>query len=608
MDVKDNVWDTYLQDYSNHLSAIAIVLAVLLFIASPLSALTGNAVFAVTNFVLASLVLCSYLLRKLTGAWIVVVTIVASGFTLSMMSLLSSALFGTAETIIIIAHFILVFFLPRRHSFAIGLLSILFFLAVGWFVSQGVIVVPQSALERQTNFFQWILHAFALFGFIVIAVTLIDRMRSHLMNSIKDLVLRNQKITQIAFFDPVTGLANKSRFLTRIQEDIDTGACTEGIVVFLEIRKYRLTKVLYGPDVAESQLKAMALMLQQYAGSDYIARTDGGEFAVWSPHRTVEEITSFVTDNRIGARVLLESHAPGLPIEIDTAAARFPEDGSTLEECMLNAELALHDSFQSTRGIRWFAPRMKESLLYAEAVEQSVEQALLNNEFRFVFQPQFDLTSRKVVGAEVLCRWSSAELGTVSPGVFIPALTRKALITKFTTESLRSVLTNVDRIDAKYGPDATVSFNVSPAALLSEGFVHFALDIVRQSSIDPKRIIFEITEDLFIEELEVVVSIIRDLYTHGVRTSLDDFGTGYSSLSYVGALPISEIKADKSFVSTIAHDQKSLSLFRSLCSIADAFGHNFVAEGVENAAQLSAIQTTSCSIVQGFLFGRPEPL
>ncbi|HKK48313.1 MAG TPA: bifunctional diguanylate cyclase/phosphodiesterase [Alkalispirochaeta sp.] len=428
------------------------------------------------------------------------------------------------------------------------------------------------------------------------------------MNSVKDLLVQNESITRIAFFDAVTGLSNKSRFLTRIQEQIDSGLCKEGLVVILEIRKHRLTKVLYGSEVAEGQLKAMALMLQKYVDEDSIARIDGGEFAIWSPHGTAQEFTSFFSENRTAARELLESTAPGLPTEIDKAVARFPEDGSTVEECLLNAELALHDSFQSPHGIRWFTPRMRESLLYAEAIEQNIEQALLSNEFTFVLQPQFDLTRKKVVGAEALCRWSNTELGIVNPGDFIPALTRKALIARFTMESVRSVLNNVGKIDTKYGADITVSFNVSPAVLLSEGFVDLAMDTVRQASIDPERIIFEITEDLFIEELEVVESIIHDLSHHGIRTSLDDFGTGYSSLSYIGALPISEIKVDKSFVSNIAHDRKSLDLFRSMCSIADAFGHRFVAEGVENVAQLTAIQSTSCSIVQGYLFGRPEPI
>lgn len=606
--MNDRVWDTYLKDYSNHLSAIALVLAGLLLIASPLSAMTGNVIFAATNGVLAFLILCSYLLRKRTGAWIVVVTITASGFTLSTMSLLSSALLGTAETIIITSQFIVVFFLPRRYSFAIGALSILFFVTVGWFVSQSVIVIPPSVLERQTDFFQWIIHAFALSGFSVIAITLIGRMRSHLLNSNKDLVVQNQKITQIAFFDAVTGLANKSRFVMSIQEEIDAGVCSQGLIAILEIRKYRLTKVLHGSEVAEAQLKAMALMLQTYVGEGFIARIDGGEFAVWNPHGTAERLTSLFTENRIAARVMLESNAPGLPIEIDKAVARYPEDGSTVEECLLNAELALHDSFQSSRGIRWFTPRMKESLLYTEAIEQNIEKALLNDEFTFVLQPQFELSSRKVVGAEVLCRWSNTDLGIVNPGDFIPALTRKALITRFTLESVRSVLKKIDRIDTRFGSDITVSFNVSPAALLSEGFLRSSLDIIREASVDPERVIFEITEDLFIEELAVVETLICDLSLRGIQTSLDDFGTGYSSLSYIGALPISEIKADKSFVSNIAHDSKSLGLFRSMCSIADAFGHKFVAEGVENAAQLSAIQATSCNIVQGYLFGRPEPI
>ena len=606
--MKERVWKTYLRDFSDFLPKIALVLVGLFLMAVPLNVFTGNSVFVAVNGSLAIFILCSYLLRKRLGTWIVLVSMIVSGFTLTVVSLLISARLGSAEMTFVVMQLFCIIFLPRRQSIAIAGAGILIFLFIGWLYSQGTIVIPQPAIDRQTNFSSWILAAITLFAFSIFAITLIGQMRTRLLNSVEELIVQNHTISQIAFIDAVTGLENKSGFLKKIQQQVDQRQCDFGLIILFEIRKYSHTEVLYGITVAEAQLKAMAQILEEYMEDQFVARINGGEFAIWSPHVTTDTFASTFMDKRIAALASLELQAPDVPMEIDKSVARFPEDGATIEECLLNAELALHDISQHGRDIKWFSPSIRESLLCAEIIENNVEKAISEDEFRFVFQPQVEFSNDNVVGIEVLARWSNQELGTVNPVDFIPALTRKALITRFTIHCLRSVLAQIEKINSQFGPDISISFNISPAALLSDNFVSSAVSIIRESSVDPKRVIFEITEDLFIEELEIVESIINNLSQNGIRVSIDDFGTGYSCLSYISALPISEIKADKSFVCTIAHERRSFNVFQTICSMADALGFNLVAEGVENVDQLKAIQKTSCRIIQGHLLGRPEPL
>lgn len=207
-----NIWQTYLTEFSDYLSKIAVVLAALFLIGVPLNVMTGNSFFVALNSSLAIFVLCSYLLRKRLGTWIVAAAVTASGFILTVASLLLSARLGSAPMILMITQLIVIFFLPERQSIAIGFAGILIFLSIGWMYSQGTLVIPQSVIERQTNFFSWTISAFTLFGFSVVVITLVGRMRSRFLTSVKELVVQNETIAQIAFIDPLTGLANKTVF------------------------------------------------------------------------------------------------------------------------------------------------------------------------------------------------------------------------------------------------------------------------------------------------------------------------------------------------------------------------------------------------------------
>ncbi len=163
-------------------------------------------------------------------------------------------------------------------------------------------------------------------------------------------------------------------------------------------------------------------------------------------------------------------------------------------------------------------------------------------------------------------------------------------------------------MDRRFDASVSIAVNISPVALLDPEFIDWAVSQFQAESVDPSRIMFEITEDVFMEDLTTVDSLIRRLRSEGIKVSLDDSGTGYSSLSYVSGLPLAEVKADKTFVERINDDTKALDLFRAISSMAETLGYDLVAEGVETREQLAAIRTTSCRIAQGYLFGKPEPL
>ncbi len=192
--------------------------------------------------------------------------------------------------------------------------------------------------------------------------------------------------------------------------------------------------------------------------------------------------------------------------------------------------------------------------------------------------------------------------------MFVAALTRKGLVLDFTRRTLTTALRHVPLVDRRFDASVSIAVNISPVALLDPEFIDWAVSQFQAESVDPSRIMFEITEDVFMEDLTTVDSLIRRLRSEGIKVSLDDSGTGYSSLSYVSGLPLAEVKADKTFVERINDDTKALDLFRAISSMAETLGYDLVAEGVETREQLAAIRTTSCRIAQGYLFGKPEPL
>jgi EAL domain-containing protein (putative c-di-GMP-specific phosphodiesterase class I) len=224
-----------------------------------------------------------------------------------------------------------------------------------------------------------------------------------------------------------------------------------------------------------------------------------------------------------------------------------------------------------------------------------------DHHLHLLFQPQFDLGSGRVVGAEALLRWTHPLRGAIPPSEFIPIAEESGLINGIGTW----VLATACREACAWPPDVRIAVNVSPAQFHAGDLIETVGRVLDETGLAPGRLELEITEGVFMRDSDVTRTTLMELKALGVRISLDDFGTGYSSLSYLRRMPLDKIKVDRSFVSALGHDPAAHALVRSIIGLAEVLGLETNAEGVETKAQAHMLRDEGCQEVQGYYFGQP---
>ena len=250
-------------------------------------------------------------------------------------------------------------------------------------------------------------------------------------------------------------------------------------------------------------------------------------------------------------------------------------------------------------------PGLQERAAQRHQIESALLRGLREDEFRVVFQPQFEVATGKLVRFEALCRWTSKELGPIPPDRFIPIAEQTGLIMEIGKRVMQEALKQAS-VWTQSGRRVGVAVNISPMQFMRPDFTEIVTEVLANSKFPPALLELEITEGIFIRDLNLAVARIKELQRLGLSVALDDFGTGYSSLSYLQRMPINAVKLDRSFVSDLTTDPATVSMVRSVLSMASALNLRVVTEGVETEEQLDVLRSLGCDEAQGYLLGRPE--
>ncbi|PKA11638.1 histidine kinase, partial [Leptospira meyeri] len=251
---------------------------------------------------------------------------------------------------------------------------------------------------------------------------------------------------------------------------------------------------------------------------------------------------------------------------------------------------------------------MESKIEREQKLKNYLEKAINHKNFKIAYQEKVDISSKQTVGLEALARWSLPEFGNISPEEFIPIITKSELIVPFGKCIFEKTISHIPKLLDLYGKKIQISINISPIFFLYPNFNDYIIQYLSEHRINPKNIIFEITEDVFLDEIETIQKIVSELRSNGISVSLDDFGKGYSSLHYMQKIQFDELKIDKSFLDDIANSDRNFLLLESICHLADSLGLKTIAEGIENEEQLQRLKQTSCHVVQGYLYSRPQIL
>ncbi|MDO8789388.1 MAG: PAS domain S-box protein [Sulfuritalea sp.] len=448
-----------------------------------------------------------------------------------------------------------------------------------------------------------------------------DGVVTHYVATHQDITERKkaeEKIMELAFFDPLTRLPNRTLLMDRLRQAMTAssrnGSC--GALLFIDLDNFKTLNDTLGHDVGDLLLQQVAQRLvDSVREGDTVARLGGDEFvvALGSLSANMEEAATQTeaVGEKILAALVRTYRLNGIEHRSTASigATLFRGHQASIDDLMKQADLAMYKSKARGRNVlHFFDPDMQTAVMERVALEKDLRDALQEKQFVLHYQAQV-IDGGRVTGAEVLVRWQHPLRGLVSPAEFIPLAEETGLILSLGNWVLETACTQLARWSVR--PDMahlTVAVNVSAQQLHESDFVDQVLVIIGQTGANPNRLKLELTESLLVDNVEDIIEKMYALKAKGVGFSLDDFGTGYSSLSYLKRLPLDQLKIDQSFVRDILIDPNDAAIARTIVALAQSLGLGVIAEGVETEAQRAFLASSGCHAYQGYFFSRPLPV
>ncbi len=412
------------------------------------------------------------------------------------------------------------------------------------------------------------------------------------------------RLENLAHFDQLTGLPNRSSFIDELNTEIAGSAPGAVGIVLFDLTGFKLVNDTLGHSVGDELLACLGKRLTGLGASGRtFARFGGDEFAL-----LVKAHPSSATLRSLAQSVFAQFAIPfaigphNVVIDASAGIALGGRDGNNAVELLRAADLALYAAKSSGRG-HWleYNADMDNAYLRRQNLERRLREAIDNDELSLRFQPIISIRTGRVSALEALLRWNSAAFGPVGPDEFIPIAEESGLIVPIGNWVLREAI----KLCSGCNQGTEVCVNVSPVQLRNKKLVSVVRSCLKSSGLAPERLVLEITEGVFLERSAQTDKILRDLVALGVKIALDDFGTGYSSLSYLRSFPFAKIKIDKSFIDDIAAGGPNALITKAIIDLAAALKFDVVAEGVETNVQLAEIVRLGGGYVQGFLFSKP---
>jgi diguanylate cyclase (GGDEF)-like protein len=437
-----------------------------------------------------------------------------------------------------------------------------------------------------------------------------------IFGTIQDITERKEaelQLEKLAYFDPLTSLPNRAMFKKELDQKLQSAVANGRAfhLLLMDLDNFKDVNDTLGHGAGDMLLVRVARMLRQETPQDaLVARLGGDEFAIlYQQHEgdpTVEQLADAIVMQGAEPILLDEGEAH---IGISIGIAEGVKDGAAVAQLLKNADLALYSAKNGGRGRRHFYDAaMSDEAEGRISLGRDLKRALADDALDLHFQPVVALASRKVVGFEALLRWKHPLRGFVPPSEFIPIAESSSLICDIGFWVLNRACRAMKAwIDAGNAP-LTIAVNVSAAQFWQSSFETEVKDILQKTGLPPDLLKLEVTEGIFVDSANRrVKDCFEALTAFGVRLAIDDFGTGFSSLSYLSALPFSELKIDRSFVSGIDHAADKRKLLQGIVGLARGLNMATIIEGAETQGEVLILQTLGCSLVQGFYFAKPQP-
>lgn len=434
---------------------------------------------------------------------------------------------------------------------------------------------------------------------------------------LQQLKAAHDEITNLAFFDPLTGLPNRRLLLDRLRQTLAASIRSKRkrALLFVDLDDFKTLNDTLGHHIGDLLLQEVARrIIASIRETDTVARLGGDEFVVLLQELSETPEDAAAQAKTVAEKILATIHQPYLldgrecrsSSSVGITVFGNPEDSTN--EVLQQADIAMYQAKAAGRNtLHFFAPALQAAVNARAAMEEDLRQSIRTKDFQLYYQAQVD--RGVLIGVEALLRWKHPKRGLLPPDDFIPLAEQTGLILSLGDWVLETACRQIAAWTArKETAHLTVAVNISARQLLNPDFVPNVLKTLDRTGANPRSLKLELTESMFVDDLEDVIAKMTTLKSHGIRFSLDDFGMGYSSLAYLRRLPLDQLKIDQEFVRDILVDASSGAIAQSIISLSKAMGLSVIAEGVETEGQRDFLARLGCHSFQGFLFSGPLPL
>ncbi len=439
------------------------------------------------------------------------------------------------------------------------------------------------------------------------------------ITSFKDITERKNtedRIRKLAYFDPLTGLPNRSLFVDRLNQELQAALRSNAFValLFLDMDRFKAVNDSMGHAAGDLLLAKIAQRLSACVrGNDSVARMGGDEFTIilGGLKERAKAVAAAVSVARkvmgvLDEPMVLQGREVFLSASIGIAV--YPHDGEDSTTLLQHADVAMYNAKQSgSSNFQFYVESMNAKALEKLELQNGLYRAAVNHDFRAMYQPIVDLKTGQIIAVETLLRWNHPVRGPISPNEFVPVAEESGLIVRIGQWVLQEACQQMACWLSEGYELEWIAVNISARQFSEGNLVRHVNNALDESALPARFLELELTESILMDNMNYTLQTLNDLKSMGVELAIDDFGTGYSSLSYLKQFPIDRLKIDRAFVSCLPDDVEDQRITQAILAIAHSFNLSVVAEGVESQQQLNFLTEHHCDAGQGYLFGKPMP-
>ena len=430
-------------------------------------------------------------------------------------------------------------------------------------------------------------------------------------SNITNYILEKQKVEHMAYHDALTSLPNRTNLEKFLQRQLYVAKRKNYklAVLFIDLDRFKTINDTLGHDVGDELLIAVANRIKGVLReSDMLARIGGDEFVVVLDMLNNEYSVALVCEKIVESfqnEIVVKNHV--LNITLSIGVSFYPDDAQDLVSLFKHADIAMYEAKESGRNnFKYYRDQLSVDAHNRLNIEQSIKSAIKNEEFYLVYQPKYDLLSKKIVSIESLARWKHKHIGFITPDKFITMAEEIGDILNLGMLFFKKACIDFIVFQKYCSTLETIAINVSAVQLYQKSFAEDIYNFANKVGLETKYIMLEITETHMMKNVTYSMKALKKLKEYGFKISMDDFGTGYSSLSYLKQFPIDEVKIDKSFVDNLPDNKDDTDIVKAIISLCKNMGYKNVAEGIENKAQEDFLAQNGCETGQGYYFCKPK--